>query len=443
MQSIGIKDGVEKAEVTANGVPVSGVQAVYQVGQIATCSFTTLPENIEGFNSPDQEVVILAKGKSAQGEIFRGYVTGTNFSNMTGNIQAGVNLVHRARDLDETNCIMPGVVAGSAADQKAIIYKGHGFDKSNTNRISIKIPSGGDFGKALCEGIAKCVERVVVNSATSGFNQPTAGEKARATALLRSIESSTGPFPFSRLQQRVNVFLTSAITMGSSGSNIWDLLSGILSSFDLTLSCGPQGRVAIIPNFSGVKAQGMAVPTSIIQKFDQSSEMKRSPSEAIVVAKGVGSAGSTEVASAGAIGKATVPTPGSRGSLMLGAPGWLTGVKGDFLKNSKAEMDAFAKAMLIREISRLKTCNLICPVIPGAMPGSSMTFQHLSGVKGFNKGTIKAFNRTFDGYCWKVTHQIGTEGMNTVLHFQNVSDGNVEKQSSHPIWTGGKMPTWT
>lgn len=446
---IGQADQIVRPQVTINGMPVSAVRMTNRVGEIPTCSVSLLPEHVNEFNNIDTPVVVMAE---QYGVIFSGYPTGISCSNMNGNISAGVDLIHPARDLAETSVVVPGVTPGSNADIQTWLYypneKKAGQNSSRDIDCDIESKS---FGKAVCDSIIEFIQHNRP-SATNGFDVSDAGDKEKAIKMLQVIgefsEETSGKLAGASgfMRKAVSEHVTSVLKRAGNSATIWDTLSSIIAAFDSYLVCMPGGTVFICPNFTGVKAQSNFIEPKIIQKFDKSSISPRSPKECKVISTKYAQQ-KAQATSVGVMGSATSDLKGARGTMVMAAPGWLDSMYWDFSTQAKAQrkklMDAFAKSVLMRHCHEQKTFSIMSIPCPNVFPGTCATFQPASKIKSFINGQLSDFDKTFDGYCFSVEHYISTQSFYTAFQFKTALETDTyEKQESHPLYEGATMVEW-
>lgn len=444
MTYVGKINDIAKPKVTANGVPLVSASVNNQVGEIATCSLLMKPEDVDNFIQPDTEVTVSIAGDSGVGDIFKGYVSGINVSHMSGSLSAGVDLVHiHARDLNETSSLVPGVVPGGNVDVATILFKKKNALKDEPSGAYFKFPFDEEtFTTALAHGLREWLDSQMV-SYTNGFNPSSAGDKGRVIDILGKIEDKCGKLDVpDALYRQINTFISGILSRGASTSTVWDMLSVIAGSFDAVLVCKPDGTLAMCPNFSAIKSSGNTIPGEIIQKFDRSAQMKRSPKECLMV----GSVGLSAVYNnyqPNSVGHYTSDLPGLRGSLLLTAPGWCSQMGEKLAEASKEAMDKLAEANVLRFAHREKTFNVITPPCPNVLPGTSASFKPTSGLKNFDGEKVKIFEEKFDGYCYKIQHFLETNNFCTVFWFSTALEEKIyKKPKSHPLFPDGQMLEW-
>jgi hypothetical protein len=445
MNYVGKINDIAKPEVTANGVPVVSVSVNNQVGEIATCSCLMRPEDVSRFMAPDTIVTVKIDGDSGGGTIFTGYVSGVNMTHMSGNLSAGVDLTHvKGRDLNDASVTVPGVIPGGNVDVKTILFREAAAlaDSDATSYFEFNLTEG-SFGSQVTNGLADWMSSNKV-STTINFDPSDEGEKEKAIAALGSIEDLCGELNVpSELNLQINKFLHGVLARGGASSSVWDMLSVILGAFDAVLVCKPDGELAICPNFSGIKSQGNTVPAEIIQKFDRSAQMTRSPRECLIVGN-TSFSGLYNELEPNAIGKYTSDMPGLRGTLLLSVPGWANDMAAFVATEFAAKaMDSLAEANILRYAHKEKTFNLVTPPCPDVVPGTSASFQPTSGLKNFDGGKVSVFEQKFDGYCYKIQHLLEYNNFCTVFWFATALESSYSKPASHPLFPGGSMLPWS
>jgi hypothetical protein len=436
-------DNIVKPEVTLNGDRVVQARVVNQVGEIPTATVLIKPEDAIKYTSPDQELQLKISNTPGAGLLFKGYLSGVNFSNMSGNISAGVDIIHKARDLQETSSVVPGVSKSGNAEMETILYRDKKKIMEGQSGAYQKFDINKPFPEAICTGIIDWLNSVK----TTQIPKSRAGEKDKAISMLSWIASNStdmGKFFAPDLIDRVCKFCSNILERSHISSDIWDVLSIIIGSFDATLVCMPDGRIIMTPNFCGVSASGNDVQSEIIQKMDRSCQIKRSPKECVIMSNVCLYSVKNEPTRC-AVAQSVDENPGSRGSLLVSAPGWCSDIdskKGADL--AQRGMDSLSKAILYREAHKTRTFNIVTPICRSAVPGTCATFIPASGVKNFNGQPIDIFEEKFDGYCYKVEHILDVESWTTIFHFQACVEesSGIKKLSNHPLFPDAKMIKW-
>jgi len=459
MKYIGKINDIIRPKVTLNGYPVVQVEIRNTVNEIPLCSVELIPETANSFRHPDQEATLTVSWDGGSQELFSGYVNGTRMSVINGSITTGVDIVHKARDLFETSCQVPGITPQSNVDAQIVLYgpmgksaeakmkkKGH---DTTTPRFNILEP----FSVAMADFIVEYLNNTRPNGL---IVQSRAGDKTKCIEALKKIGKDSAEyigsfsFPDPAIAAGVAKGTMNILKRGGATNDMWDMLSVILGQFDCNLVCHPDGRTLIVPDYRGVKSSsGNVIPSEIIQKFDRSSLITRSPKECVIVDTiAVSEFGNSSIASV--CGQASVDHPGSRGSMMMTLPQWIkeAGVLlasedgGD--KRIQEVMNSQAMCLLLRESMKMKTIDLVCPLIPGAVPGTSATFSPSSKLHAFGEmASLDIFSKEIDGYCNSISHYLSRDNFCTVLRFQTALEVDIfKKNDSHPHFPSGKMLSW-
>jgi len=427
-----------------NGDRVVQARVVNQVGEIPSATVLIKPEDVSKYSSPDQELEIKISNTPGSGTLFKGYLSGVNFSNMSGNISAGVDIIHKARDLQETSSVVPGVTKSGNAEMETILYRKKKSLKAEESGAYQSFDLDKPFPKAICDGIINWLNSVQ----TTQIPDSRAGEKAKAISMLSFIASQSEDmgklFSTAGIQDKTNKFISNILERSHISSDLWDVLSIIIGSFDATLVCMPDGRVIMTPNFCGVKSSENSIQSEIIQKMDRSSQIKRSPKECIIM-NPVSLSSIQNKPSKCQVAQAVDNNPGTRGSMLVSAPGWCADIdKKSSSKLAKKGMDNLAEAILHREAHKTRTFNIITPICISAVPGTCATFIPASGVKNFDGKPVDIFEEEFDGYCYKVEHILDVESWTTIFSFQACVEksAGIKKLANHPLFPGAKMIKW-
>ena len=452
MKYIGKINSIVKPTVKANGVNIVAAKITNRVGEIPTCSLSVLPEDVEAFDDIDKLVTVQISGTGGSGMIFAGYPTGLSCSNMSGSVSAGVDLVHTARDLDETSSLVPGIVPASNADVNTFLYHPKGLVQGVGGSLNVKFPvHEKEFGPAICEGMIAFLKRTNISSSPD-FIPSAAGEKGKAIGMLEAIgaasEKTSGKLKGvdASAASWIESYCTGMLSRGGNSATIWDVLSMIVAAFDSCLICKPDGSVVISPNFNGVKAGKNTISPEILQKFDRSCVSTRSPQECRIVGD-VQSSLVGNLFKPATIGTAVSPYPGSRGTMVMSCPGWLSNmmtITDEQRAKKKQLMDNYALSVIMRYSQENQTFSLVCPVCPEVFPGTCATFKPASSIKSFDGGKIGAFEKKYDGYCYQIEHYLSSSTFCTSFMFKTALEaGKYPKQSSHPLFESAKMMEWT
>ena len=449
MQLLGIPDNIEKPIIKANGVSIASVMVDQAVGDIATCSFQVPPEFSGAFSSYGEIVTVTVASKSASGIVFKGKLLGRGFSDMTGNINCRVDLAHDvASKLDSSSTLFPGNMPGSAFDNEAYI------------KPSRKQCTAGQQGGSTMVGL-KLTSNFVQDVKTTMLEYINSAASKTGSNMIRPIEVGDAIYAIQRMlplagqiadpdsaENGITENLNAILKSSSTSSTFWNTLSQFFGGLDLVMVCKTNGELLVIPNYSGVKADGKnKIPKEWVIQFDQSSKYERTPKKVVVLVSDIPpkplSGLKNQDIYCGEHELENAPASAS-GQFCAEAPPFLRSMTMfQNIGKHKQMMDKYAKLIATRETAKFMTCNVTCPLILDVFPGVPVSFEHLSSIKTFSGGSVPGFNKKFDGYVWKISHEISTSGFpKTRFSMTSVTDGAFEKVGSHPFWTGATMPTW-
>ena len=446
MQLLGTKNKVEKPIIRANGISLAAVTISNQVGDIPYCSFQIPPEFSIHF-APGKMIEIRVESSSANGVVFVGPVAGTSYSNSTGNINCRIDLIHKAAHaLDNASTLFPGNMPGSATDNEAYI-------KVRSNKAGQGTKAGGtivdlilsdNFGEDLKKFCNFYIDSAA-KSSSHGMTEPNGANEIKQA--IGDIQSFTGQIKNSgAVQSTLSVAINNALKSATLSSTFWNVLSSFLSQIELVFVCKTNGELMLLPNLSGVKSDGEIIPSEWVMKFDQSSQYERTPKEVYVLIGNIpAKAGEDALKHTQNMDGHYVLEGGpanASGQLCVPAPEILRSVTQEGGAN-KEVLDAYAETICIRETAKFNMCNVLCPLILDVFPGVPVSFKYSSEIKSFSGEKIAGFEKEFDGYCWKIVHEITTQGSpTTVFSLSHVSDGSFTKTASHPLWSGYAVPKW-
>jgi hypothetical protein len=442
------QDSIVYPRVTIEGKPVVSARIINQVNEISTATVYLKPEDITSF-SPDQEATIQISDAPNSGPIFKGHVSSVNFSNMNGQLTAGIDLKHRAKWLDEASGLIPGLTPGGNYDVETIIYKRKSTYIDGASGAYFKFDVKKPFPEAICgdsnSGLIGWISNVSASSC-NGFVDADAGEKGRTISMLNQIKNDSEPFRFKfpELSVKVSQYCNNVLNRATTSSTMWDMLMVILGSFDCCLVCKPDGKVIMTPNWAGVKSSVNSVDSSFITKFDLSSLTPRNIKHCRVV----GAVGSkfkeANKMKNQVMGNFSEEGVSSGGSMFMSAPGWINDIHVDAISSStqKSALDALAQCILYREKDKDQTVNLITPISRNVIPGTCATFIPASSIISFHTGSeVSPFRDKYDGYCYRVEHIMASDTWSTIFYFQTCTSNN-RKVSSHPFFPSATQPIW-
>jgi len=442
------QDSIVYPQVKVDGKSVVSVRIINQVNEIPTATIYLKPEDLSSF-TPDQEVTVQISGAPNSGPIFTGHVSSVNFSNMNGQLTAGIDLKHRAKWLDEASGLIPGLTPGGNYDVQTVIYKKEDSYVDGASGAYFSFDVNKPFPEAICgdenTGLIGWLSNIG-SSSCNEFVEADAGDRSRTISMLNQIKNDSDPFmfTFTELDEKVSAYCNNILNRATTSSTIWDMLMVILGSFDCCLVCKPDGRVIITPNWSGVKAQDNNIDSSFITKFDLSSLTPRNIKHCrIVGAVGSMMKNGNEMKKQ-VMGDFSEEGVSTGGSMFMSAPGWINDIHVEVLPTplQKDALTKLAQCILYREKDKDQTVNLITPIARNVFPGTCATFIPASSVVSFHTGEkVAPFCDNYDGYCYRVEHIMATDTWTTIFYFQTCTSNN-RKSSSHPFFPSANPPKW-
>lgn len=443
------KDSIVYPQVKVNGFSVVSVRVVNQVNEIPTATVYLKPEDLSLF-IPDEEATIEIIGAPNSGPIFTGHVSSVNFSNMNGQLTAGIDLKHRAKWLDEASGLIPGLTPGGNYDVQTIIYKKDSCSIEGASGAYFAFDTTKPFPEAICgdenTGLIGWLSNIGPSSC-NGFVEADAGDRNRTISMLNQIKNDSEPFMFifaSSLKEKVSAYCNNILNRSTTSSTMWDMLMVILGSFDCCLVCKPDGKVVITPNWSGVKSQDNNIDSSFITKFDLSSLTPRNIKHCRVVGTFGSMMQEGNKMKKQVMGNFSEEGISAGGSMFMSAPGWINDIHVKVLPTpvQKNALDALAQCILYREKDKDQTVNLITPVARNVFPGTCATFIPASSVVSFHTGeSVAPFSDKYDGYCYRVEHVMATDTWTTIFYFQTCTSNN-RKAENHPFFPSANPPNW-
>ena len=358
------KDSIVYPKVLIGGKSVVSARVINQVNEIPTATIYLKPEDLSSF-SPDQEVTLQISDAPNAGPIFTGLVSSVNFSNMNGQLTAGIDLKHKAKHLDEASGLVPGLVPGGNYDVDTLIFKPEDSVAGESSGAYFSFDVSKPFPEAICgtknTGLIGWLNSVYP-STCDGFVEVDAGDKQKTISILEQIKADSEPmmFTYPGLYRKTSQYCEGILNRATTSSTIWDMLMVILGSFDCCLVCKPDGKVIITPNWCGVKSQGNAIDSSSITKFDLSSLTPRNIKQCSII----GSVGSTIKGNKmknSVMGQYSEEGVSVGGAMFMSAPGWINDihVKETDIGTQKNALDKLAQCILYKiRLSAVAMCRL-------------------------------------------------------------------------------------
>lgn len=435
---------------------ISGFNCIYAVGSLPVCRVFLPPELLSKI--PDEQTTDVYQVKVSDGKkdhtIFTGYIAGDN-GRITGNkVCAGVDLVHLARDLDETRLSAPSLHPRSISDYSSVWA--NEFSAAGTEFESdpqFFTPGGGKLPEQIIKALMKHLKDL------SSSAKEVAGETAKTESLQKGIDllgkvtfldgtikgSIEGPLS-SKGTNSINEWARQqAFGSFSSARSVWDTLTSMLCQFGIYLVCDNEGKVFTSTDCSGMKSPGNKLNGEYIATWDKNSAMYRNVGEVVIATDNVKASDFDNKGQPGGFVSYSNKKDGA--TLVLQVPGWLnpiarTNDAGDGMVEVQKQ---YAKMVYGLERNKFRTMSLTGPLAPLAIPGTVAEISPYSAMKAKSGGKIEDLSKTYIGYCHQVSHEIDAQSgvMETTFHFKNVSIlGNGDEIDSHPIFSDVAPFTW-
>lgn len=434
-------------------IDISGLNCIYAVGAIPVCRVFIPPEFLSQI--PDEQTneiyTVKVSGEDGDKTIFTGYIAGDS-GRITGTkVMGGVDIVHVARDMDETRISSPSLHPSSISDYSYTMMKpGSNLGSSSTfEPATFFKPGGGKLPEQIVSGLKEIMSALQSETMTVG------GEKAKTETLQKGIDLlSKLTFKDGTLKGDIESPLASSDGSNNSintwvrqrceGSfngarSVWDTLTAIFSEFGIYMICDNEGKVFTAVDCSSMSSDKNKLDGEYIATFDKTSAMFRSISEVLLASENVRA---TKLSDKGAPGGFVSAMSGSAGAtLVLQVPGWLNPIVETDSEKLVSAMQAYAKAMLFLEKSKFRTVSITGPLAPLAVPGTIIQISPYSAMKARSGGQIEDFKKTYIGYCYQLVHEIDVQGevLQTTFYLKNVSiAGGNNELSEHPLFSDVK-----
>jgi hypothetical protein len=439
-----------KAYLTGPGgeIPISGANALFSVGSIPVCRVFIPPEFLSQI--PDEQTPDLYRvkvsGEDSEYTLFTGYVAGDSGRIGDGKVSAGVDLVHPARDLDETRLSGPDLHPSSVSDYSSV-WSG-GFTEAGQ-----AYEGKPEFFKA---GGGKLPEQIVaamkkhLTGLSSSLTEKAGGAVKKDTLqkgidLLGKIKFLDGQIkgeleaPLASGEGHcINEWARSRVTGSfNTARSAWDTLVAVFSEFGIYLVCDNEGGIFTSVDCSGMKSSANEMGGNYISTWDKNSAMFRNIGEVLIAGDNV------RLVNFSAEGKpgGFVTYSGGKGgaTLVLQVPGWLnpiakTNDDGDGIVEAQK---LYAKMVYGLERNKFRTMCVTGPLAPLTVPGTVVQVSPFSKMKPKSGQGIEDLGRKYSAYCHQISHEIDMPGqvMRTTFQFKNVSImGSGEEIDSHPVF---------
>lgn len=460
-----------------SGIPITSFSGSFVVGSIPTCR-VGIPIEFIG-DIPDDATTKLYQVKvgSAGKEyaIFTGYISG-RAGRITGrSIEAGVSLVHPARDMDTMRLLAPGMHSHGKMDYSYTTKpSGDGSKPGRVNNWYFK-PGGGLLPKQIIDGIIKTL--TYRNTITTSNKNGLGGSSktinyARTIALLKSIKCLNGTLiniP-GRIAHSINIAVNNEVE-GSfrTQSSLWNSIVNTLGQFGLYVICDHNGDTLVSADLTNFEPPAKNFfYSNQIYSMDQSSSFGRNIKEVRLLNQDHRSPETTSLLAT--YSYPDPPTDPDGGTVVINLPPWLSPLNDSGLTrpgagppepssptnpspkpSGSASMPsdateisaiykAFAKATYNNERDKWKSMTFSGPLLPNVTPGTTVWVQPYSGAIALSKKEIRD-GSLFSGYVSSVMHRIdvGSKSMSTTLTLRNVSNVTSNLNiTSHPLFSDAK-----
>ncbi len=448
----------------AGRLEISAVNCTYAVGSIPMCKVFVPPEMLA--KVPDEETddiyeVVVDDG-GGPSTLFTGYFSGDN-GKITGNsIAAGFDLIHPARDLDNTRISAPSLHPSSAIDY-TYVWSGAATSggAAGSGYTFAKDPSFYEKGKGkVPEQVVKALIAHLgsIQGETAGVNGANVKKESmqRGIDLLGRIKFQDGKLesklegPLSTDEDTsLNAWARSRATGSFSGMrSVWDTLTSIFSDLGIYLVCDNTGGITTMVDCSGMSSSSNKLDGSYIVTFEKSSSMFRNVGEVLIMSDNIRnqSTGGGQGGKGGAGSFVSYPQSGpvKGATLILQVPGWLNPIaetSGDLLDVQRQ----YARMMYTLERNKFSTIGVSGPLAPLTVPGTICQVTPYSAIKARSGGSLEDFFRTYTGYCHQISHNVDVKGgtCQTTFSLKNVSiEGKGAKIQTHPLFSDVQPFSW-
>lgn len=464
--------------VGGDRIPLTSFSSSLSVGSIPTCRVGIPIEFIRYIPKQATKTMcrVVVGEENDLSTIFTGYVSGRSGRISSNRVEAGVSLVHPARDLDTMRMLAPGMHTSGLDDWSNNRAPRDGGGNSGANTFFRQ--GGGSLPSQLIAGIANRLNFWSRQTSVGSAQEVSFRRSGYADAIkmLNSIIVLNGNIGDLNLSSNLAVTVNDhalAIVEGSrsSQSSLWNSITQLFSDFDLYMICDNKGQVLVSTNLANFKPAGENYFYSDqIYSFDQSSSFGRNVSEVIMISQGF-------MDTNGVIGKFSQSTLVSYppdaaqdvagGTMCMSMPQWLTPFNQITVENSKKRVPpsaanpkppggkvgpptidksiagaqlAMAKAYYNNERDKWRTMSFTGPIVPDAIPGTTIWVEPYSSVVALSGGSVSD-GSVFSGYVSEVQHTIdvGGKSMYTTFVLRNVSEvSEALNIDTHPVYSDAK-----
>lgn len=467
LKPIGTPGGIHSPVAKINGVDIQGFSVDFSIGQISTANISLPPESLGGFfeGDADEEIVLEVDGRP----LFTGFNSGPSGVISEYSLDFGLDLIHKARILDEGRCFSPGLHPMSTDDYTFIMSSGGddtaagpfddirllGFDV--TANLGTEIPGFlikvmGEIDAAPASLGLPRIDQLMGNIRENNQRVVSELEKIVSMGECKLSLGNGGIRPM--LEVAAKAFAQKIVTNSvSSGKSAWDLLSSFFSQFGLTMLCSGDGTVRVMPDFSGCKPPSEnELGADVISLFQAKAKYSRNPGGVIVLGHGLDRGTSGFGSTSRAIGPRTAMLggyspkgAGSRGALVsVGLPAWMAPSQQseEIPELPDRLIQDYARQIYSEVLNMNRSIIIQTPFMPDAVPGTTYTMDPAATIRMFSGGSLP-FEGKYHGYCYKVVHamQSNSKNVTSTLYFKNVfSDAEADNMLDGAPFLSGQEP---
>ena len=443
-------------------IPITSFNCSYSIGSIPTCSLGVPIEFISKLPTRADEDIykVIVESNKDKYTLFAGYVAGPSGSVSARSVEAGINLVHPARDLDATRLTNPTQLTSGVNDWNYEIYGGgDGTDPEedyyNPEKTDDPLP------QQIINGIVTVMKTWQSESQENESTRNADGfitiVYTKSIALLEKIKVLNGALNKelgSLVDNEINKFVNKEIT-GSieSQTSLWNVLNSIMSQFGFQLLCDHNGDVLITTDLANFEPPDKNYFYSDqIWSLNQSSSFVRNVSQVNLLISNQRDENNDILVSYPDKIKEGEPFSGSMSVLL---PSWLEELNEEadistqgssavpqeppsacspppVLTDKKPTADQetakrnlqlkYAKSVYYSEKNKWSTISFSGPLLPNAVPGTTIWVQPYSAVKAMS-GVEIGDGSLFSGHLVEVQHSLSASGQSvqTSLVLKNVS----------------------
>lgn len=439
-----------------------------QVGQMGAASIGMPPEELgEMFPSTvdDQIYSLEIQDESTTGTMFTGYSLGPSGSIRQGSVNTGWSFIHTARDLETYGMWLPHVYNMGPDDFRFQIESTTNED----NRLTT-IVDALDINKGLHDNIIDLIKSIAAGNLVfiTGAGRFVIEDFLDSSYLSQSISRisnfissslfspssctlDTNLVPDNVKEAQQSNFKRSGrdLLQNTIGGKIsvWQFMQTFFSMFYATVSCTHDGRLAVVPIYSGCRPPGSNhIPADLIDSISWGSQRARNVSAAIVSSTS-SAATRTEGQGRAAVGGYAIAREPDGAVILADLPPWLNIYSADTEGTKERvlpQISDLAKSALYAARNANRMANITIPLAPNLTPGTTVSFDVTSGIRALSGKTLP-FSGRFYGFCHQVDHNCNfSEGQapSTTIHLSNIftQDEEGDLLERPPLFTSDNKP---